>query len=222
MLCSSLRRGGVEGKIERKVLERYRGFMNYVARTYPLLTVWLKGLYMTIDGWRSSRDEDGWKLPHKVLEAMKAARYKEEAYRERLLDLEQGELWAHDGMFAEGAFAKNEDGVWVESSEGPVAVVIKDRLRNDLKCITKFLSRKSPPQQSIRGREKSKGVASVVYGFMDAAKYGFGDAFDQPGQDLQFNFGLWQADIATEKRSNYKELRNVVEALERFLSTRTP
>ena len=118
---------------------------------------------------------------------------------------------------------KEDDGTWEAEveEESPTTVLIKHRLRDDLACITRFLASPTPPTQSIRGREKSNGVASVVYGFMDAAKYGFGDAFDQPGQDLQFNFGLWKASIATEKRSNYKELRNLVEALERFLATPT-
>ena len=155
---------------------------------------------MTIDGWRSSRDEEGWKLPAKELEAWRLTRCKKEAYREEVLELDHGDLKSNDGLFSEGMLVKEDDWTWEAEveEEGPTTVLIKDRLRDDLACITRFLASPTPPTQSIRGREKSNGVESVVYGFMDAAKYGFGDAFDQPGQDLQFNFGLWKASIATE------------------------
>jgi hypothetical protein len=48
--------------VDHKVLERIRGFLVYVARTYTPLTPFLMGLPMTIDGWRPGRDEDGWGL----------------------------------------------------------------------------------------------------------------------------------------------------------------
>lgn len=38
-------------------------FLIHVARTYPVMTPYLKGLHQTIDGWRKVRDEDGWKRP---------------------------------------------------------------------------------------------------------------------------------------------------------------
>ena len=42
-----------------------RGFLTYLCRTYPAISVWLKGYHITIDSWRPGRDEDGWKLPVK-------------------------------------------------------------------------------------------------------------------------------------------------------------
>jgi hypothetical protein len=48
--------------VDHKVLERIRGFLVYVARTYKPLTPFPMGLHMTIDGWRPGRDEDGWRL----------------------------------------------------------------------------------------------------------------------------------------------------------------
>ena len=38
-----------------------RGFLNYIARTYPPITTFLKGFHLTIDGWRKDRDDEGWK-----------------------------------------------------------------------------------------------------------------------------------------------------------------
>jgi hypothetical protein len=43
--------------VDHKVLERIRGFLVYVARTYKPLTPFLMGLHMTIDGWRPGRDD---------------------------------------------------------------------------------------------------------------------------------------------------------------------
>jgi hypothetical protein len=52
-----------------------RGFLVYVARTYPAMRPYLKGLHLTIDGWRPGRDDKGWKdaelfrkFPMEVLE----------------------------------------------------------------------------------------------------------------------------------------------------------
>lgn len=44
-----------------KPLEQKRGFFIHLMRTYPCITPFLKGLHMTLDSWRSGRDEEGWK-----------------------------------------------------------------------------------------------------------------------------------------------------------------
>jgi hypothetical protein len=38
-----------------------RGFIIYISRTYRMIIPYLKGLHLTIDGWRQNRDDDGWK-----------------------------------------------------------------------------------------------------------------------------------------------------------------
>ncbi len=45
-----------------KELERIRGFLVYVIRTYPSFTPFLKGIHLTLDSWRPNRGEDGWKV----------------------------------------------------------------------------------------------------------------------------------------------------------------
>jgi hypothetical protein len=50
------------GHFDHKDLERKRGFLVYVARTYPSLMPFLKGIHLTLDGWRPGRDDDGWPL----------------------------------------------------------------------------------------------------------------------------------------------------------------
>ena len=51
--------------LDRKQLERTRGFLNYVCQTYKPFLPYLNGLHMTIDGFRGNRDKEGWKLPKK-------------------------------------------------------------------------------------------------------------------------------------------------------------
>ncbi len=52
--------------LHRKSLESTRGFLNHLARTYPVITPFLKGFHLTLDGWRGNRDADLWKLPREL------------------------------------------------------------------------------------------------------------------------------------------------------------
>ncbi len=45
-----------------KTLEKQRGFLVYLTRTYPALVPFLKGIHLTVDSWRGNRDSDGWRL----------------------------------------------------------------------------------------------------------------------------------------------------------------
>jgi hypothetical protein len=50
--------------LEFKRLERTRGFLVHLQRTYPAITPYLKGLHLTIDSWRPGRDSEGRKEKH--------------------------------------------------------------------------------------------------------------------------------------------------------------
>jgi hypothetical protein len=50
-----------DGWLDHKTLERRRGFLLYVTRTYPAMVLYLKGMHLTLDGWRKGRDDEGWK-----------------------------------------------------------------------------------------------------------------------------------------------------------------
>ena len=44
-------------------LQQIQGFLIYVARTYSWINLYLKGLHLTIDMWRPTRDkETGWPI----------------------------------------------------------------------------------------------------------------------------------------------------------------
>jgi hypothetical protein len=57
--------------LDHKELKRGRGFLIYLSRTYPPMTPFLLGRHQTIDGWRSCRHEDGWKMQHAEIMAAK-------------------------------------------------------------------------------------------------------------------------------------------------------
>ena len=50
------------GLVDRKELERIRGFLVYVSLTFEVMVSYLKGIHMTLESWRDDRDEDGWRL----------------------------------------------------------------------------------------------------------------------------------------------------------------
>ena len=50
-----------ERRVNRGRLEVIRGFLNYVVQTYPWMNPYIKGLHLTIDGWRPERVAGGWR-----------------------------------------------------------------------------------------------------------------------------------------------------------------
>ena len=51
-----------EDRVPHKILERIRGLLIYVARTFNWMTPYRKGLHLTIDGWREGHDKDFYKI----------------------------------------------------------------------------------------------------------------------------------------------------------------
>lgn len=46
--------------IEHKALQSHHGYLVHAMLTYGFLCPYLKGVHLSVDGWRSNRDEDGW------------------------------------------------------------------------------------------------------------------------------------------------------------------
>jgi hypothetical protein len=51
----------IKSSLHFKSLESNVGFIVYVAMTYTLMILYLKGIYLTLNSWRDNRDEEGWK-----------------------------------------------------------------------------------------------------------------------------------------------------------------
>jgi hypothetical protein len=47
--------------LQRKPLESLRGLLIHLMRTFPIITPYLKGMHLTLDGWRAHRDPEMWK-----------------------------------------------------------------------------------------------------------------------------------------------------------------
>ena len=53
-----------------KSVESHRGYLVYVTRSYPATVPYLKGIHLTLDGWREGRDDEGWGVQQAVMEKL--------------------------------------------------------------------------------------------------------------------------------------------------------
>ncbi len=165
----------------RKRLQEIRGFLNYVATTYPILSSYLMGLHLTIDGWRKKRCKDGW--------------------RKSLQDLADGD---DDDLEVDHLFILED---------GPKDVEIKPRLKADVEALTMLITGDKPPLRRIRANK----VTEVLYGFGDASGSAFGTTLGIDG-DVYYEYGQWCSEDS-EESSNWRELKNLVDALEGWIQS---
>ena len=83
------------------------------------------------------------------------------------------------------------------------------RLDDDIDCLLKLFDSEYPMVRHVR----SSNVYLALYGFADASGSGFGSTI-QTDQGLRVRHGVWGRD-ATSSSSNFKELRNLVDAIEK-------
>jgi len=169
---------------------------------------YLKGFHFTIKMWRGGRDSEGWKLKegngdsagsdwsvNSLLEDEDMARIN---YR---VGVKRGNV----GVYAP------EDGLT------PPVPCFKDGVAA-LMCLTAF---DLPPLRVVRPTQ----VVQVFYGFGDASGKQFGATLsenynchgrlsgaDHGSNRIRFRIGLWSPEVE-EESSNYKELRNLVNAV---------
>jgi len=105
--------------LEHKKLESYRGYLIYIARTYPMITLYLKGIHLTLDSWRPWRKEDRWMMSEKEI---------------RHALLEKGML--DDAQFGSGGKAS----CFVERVS---------RLRDDIHALKDLFEPEQPPRRSV-------------------------------------------------------------------------
>jgi hypothetical protein len=112
---------------------------------------------------------------------------------------------------------KKEDEDWshakVEEEEVPVYVEAVPRFKDDIWALQTLMGPEKPPLK----RARTKKTANVFYGFGDASGSGFG-ATIQIGDGIHFEYGQWCSEVTEKKTSNWRELNNLVEALERLVS----
>ena len=109
----------------RHVLLEIRGFLNYVVQTYPWMNPYLKGLHLSIDGWRDDRNIGGWRFKEPSIFSGRRAHDEDwEGVGARIAPLpEEGE---------------------------PEWVTPKAKLGRDLRCLMELTSTETPPRMKFR------------------------------------------------------------------------
>jgi hypothetical protein len=195
--------------LDRKELERTRGFLNYVCQTYKSFLPYLNGFHMTIDGFRENRDEEGWKLPRKS----KPGRQCDDnssCTSATSLD-EDWDNWSEEGDGDVDDPIGDFKAPKVEEVEVPKRVVPVPRLREDVKALLELCSADTPPWRRMR----AKVTARVFYGFGDASGPAFGAAIQEVKDGcIHYEFGQWVESVTNNESSNWREFSNLVEFLE--------
>jgi hypothetical protein len=93
--------------------------------------------------------------------------------------------------------------------DSPLTVKAVPRLQHDVDAFLWLLEPKKPPLKRVR----AKATAKAYYGFGDASGCGFG-ATIQIGDKFIYQYGQWSQEVTETKSSNWRELNNLVEALE--------
>ena len=95
---------------------------------------------------------------------------------------------------------------------GPDKVKAMPRLRSDVRALQQLVGPERPPLKRVRCSRS----ATVLYGFGDASGTGFATTLQRAGSsEIEVEFGQWPSTVASEMSSNWKELNNFVELLER-------
>ena len=172
--------------MNRKRLQQIRGYLNYICNTYPILSSYLMGFHLTIDGWRPGRDKEGWKYMYNKY-------FSEDEIR--------------DDEYSEEEYLDNDI---IEESKGPMEVKVKSRLKDDVDALLVLMNSEMPPLRKVR----TKHTHYVYYGFGDASGSAYGVTLSA-GETLQYQYGQWCMEMA-EESSNWRELRNLVDALKNW------
>jgi hypothetical protein len=111
---------------------------------------------------------------------------------------------------------KKDDEDWsrseVKPDKIPINVEAVPRLKDNIKALGRLMKADNPPLK----RARCKRTAKVFYGFGDASGSSFG-ATIQIRDHTHYKYGQWCHEVTKERSSNWRELNNLVEALERVV-----
>ena len=180
--------------LDRKSLEKDVGFLVHLSRTFPAFFAYFKGIYHTMESWRCGRDSDGWKFSKTAWWNLMAGAVDDD--EDGLEDLPFDE--------ARRIYTRRN-----QAEDKPTQVKVVDRLANDLSALKALFNHDKPPRRLVRG----KAIKEVQYGFGDASGKGFGASWEVKNGELYYRLGTWGSDMS-DKSSNLRELKNLVETLE--------
>jgi hypothetical protein len=180
--------------VDRKMLEKDTGFLVHVMMTFENLRPYLKGFYLTMNGWRYDRDPTGWKR-------------KRDDWMEQV-----EEKWGDPSRWEE--LRSIEHGLQ-EKEQAPDRVRVLEQLRSDVGILREMFQKDTPALRLIRGRKTGR----ILYGFGDASGAGFGASWSsrvvgsEEPTGASYRFGRWGKE-GDGTSSNFRELRNLVDTLD--------
>ena len=107
--------------LPHKRLEQIRGFLIYVSRTYRWMPPYLKGIHLTLDGWRPDRDAHGYRVQQKKPQVPSVWEWESEAW----IDVDMNSLDPDD-------------------LEAPETVRAAPRLRDDINALQMLTEGSNP------------------------------------------------------------------------------
>ena len=189
-----------DGDLDRKQLERDRGFLIHICRTFTQLVPYMKGIHHTLESWRFGRNDDGWK--YGTQEMMK--------WLNEELDLEEE---ARTKVAVTKSSWRDVFKAYRDRHQGdaPARVRPVGRLLSDLQALHRILAPTVPIHRLVRGTKIKK--IQLVFG--DASGSGFGSTWETSNGTIRYRYGLWGSDM-NDSSSNLRELLNLVETLEKM------
>ena len=157
--------------------------------SYPVIKPFLRGFYLTLNSWRESRDRYGWKIPDKAYTLF--------------LQLDRRSEDRDDSTDMDVASTEDD-------AAAPTHVKAQSLMKEHIAVLMEMFSPKDPVLRLVRGSV----ILEALYIFGDASGLGFGSSW-LSGSDIRYRFGVWGSEAKTSTASNYRELRNLVETLER-------
>jgi hypothetical protein len=175
--------------LDRKILERIRGVLIYVSRTYRWMVPYLKGLHLTIDSWRADRDGEGYRKQrprHPRKEGNWHWNWTDDKWYDWDMDPPEG----------------------VSKDNTPESVSAVPRLAEDVEALSALTEDSAAPRVNSRPQRR----VDILYMMGDASGKGFGTAVWDDGS-LHWESGHF-AEAYREESSNFREASNLVIRLE--------
>jgi hypothetical protein len=177
-------KGKAATQINYKQLDRDVGFLVHLSMTYPEMTPFLRGFYLTMNSWRKGRDKDGWKLSPR-------------AYRTFL---------AFSKRHAGG---ETEVEVFEEDRNAPIRVDALPVMREHLTVLLSMFDEAEPALKLVRGKD----TVQILYSFGDASGEGFGSSSWEKQDGTDYRVGIWGVE-GEDSTSNWRESKNLACYLE--------
>jgi hypothetical protein len=208
---AKVERGSSKG-IPYDELEKVRGFMVHMVRSYPGMNPYLKGIHLTLCSWMPGRDSDGWKITKKGSKGRKRSRdglekeIEEFDVVDEFLDLLEDDM----SWYEPKLMSREMKEILKATRAHPKLVKPVPRLGSDIEALKFLTSFEFAPRRRVRMTKRLR----AMYGFGDASGTGFGSTIRKANGEIVWKSGVWSRTMVEEHNSNFFEFSNLVHALE--------